>query len=338
MNSENQIHNILALKAEDFRVSEGVNEGDALAIHDEIETDDTYEMRGEARHFRVALVIAPDGILSIAEGSEAGNPGNILHLDCALVLMEPDSQTSDAIVLVEVDRDESIAAVYLLPLARVLPKCPYRVVFKDRHTARQKFAEVACASFTRGTRITMASGAQVPIEDIKIGDRVLTRDDGAREVRWIGQSTLRAVGDFAPVMIRAGALNNATDLVVSPSHRLFVYQRTDRIGAGKAEILIQARHLVNGDTVTRMDGGFVDYFQILFDRHHIIYAEGIASESTLIEPRTLPALPHAVLDKLVEGPEGHRSGRSHGLEVQKHLLDRPDAIDLLRHASTRRTQ
>lgn len=335
MNAVSQVHNILALRSEHFRVSEGVNEGDPLAIHDEIEADDIYQMSDGAGLCRIALEIAPDGGLIIFEGSEAGQTGAALHLDCTLVLMAPDGQTTDAIVLVEVDGQASVAGVYLLPLARVLPRCPYRVVSKDRDTARQKFAEVACASFTRGTRITMASGSQVPIEDLKVGDRVLTRDDGVREVRWIGQSTVRAVGDFAPVMIRAGALNNAADLIVSPAHRLFVYQRTDRIGAGKAEILVQARHLVNDDTVTRMDGGFVDYFQILFDRHHIIYAEGIASESTLIEPRTLPVLPQAVLDRLVEGPEGHRSGRSHGLDVQKHLLDRPDAIELLRRASTR---
>lgn len=338
MSAENQIQNILALRASDFRVEHGVNEGDILSIHDEIEPDDFYSMSASAVLHRLALDIATDGGMRIARDTGAGRPGAALHLDCALVLMAPDGQIMDAIVLVEVDGDDVIDCVYLLPLDRLQPRCAYRVVSKDRGSARSKFAQMACVSFTRGTRITMATGVQVPIEELQVGDRVLTRDDGMQEVRWIGQTTVRATGSFAPVMIRAGALNNAADLIVSPNHRLFVYQRTDWIGAGKAELLVQARHLVNGDTVTEMDGGFVDYFQILFDCHHIIYAEGIAAESTLIEPRNLPSLPPAILERLTSGGTGHGTGRHHGLDVQEHLLDRPDAIDLLRRASTHRGQ
>ncbi|MCB1408930.1 MAG: Hint domain-containing protein [Rhodobacteraceae bacterium] len=323
--SDSQIQNILALPSAAFRVSDGANEGDALSIHDEIEPDDIYQLDDDTPLQRLALDIAETGGIHIAPGTAAGRPGAPLHLDCALVLMTPDGATTDAIVLVELTEAATIAAIYLLPLAALHPRLPYRVVSRDRQAAR-RFAQVACSAFTRGTRITMASGAQMPIEDLTVGDRVLTRDGGARGVRWIGQTTVRATGDFAPVMIRAGALNNAADLVVSPNHRLFVYQRTDRIGAGKAELLVQARHLVNGDSVIRMDGGFVDYFQILFDRHHILYAEGIAAESTLAEPRTLPALPAGLT---------HRPDRAHGLDVQQSLLDRPDAIDLLRRASTR---
>ena len=112
-------------------------------------------------------------------------------------------------------------------------------------------------SFTRGTRITTclrrtASHRGPAVE----GDRILTRDSGPQELRWIGQSTVRAVGDFAPVCIRAGTLNNAHDLLVSPDHRLFVYQRRDELGAGRSELLVKARHLVNGDSVFVQDGGF----------------------------------------------------------------------------------
>jgi len=57
---------------------------------------------------------------------------------------------------------------------------------------------------------------------------------------------MRAKGDFAPVVIKAGALNNMHDLVVSPEHRLFVYQQQDKLGIGRAETLVRAKHLVNG--------------------------------------------------------------------------------------------
>ena len=81
------------------------------------------------------------------------------------------------------------------------------------------------------------------------------------------------------------------------------------------------------------DGGFVEYFQLLFDRHHIIYAEGIAAESMLVDPRTRPALPAELLEKLAAILPQHGGRDLKGLDVQKALLDRPDAIDLLRRAS-----
>lgn len=326
---------LLVHGSEAFCVAEGVNLGDGLSVLEELVPDDIYELAPAAALTRLTVRQHGDGRLEIAQGTETGTPGAALFLDAALVLMSPDGQTTDAIVLVETDAAQDIAAIYLLPLAPITERTAYRLVKAEREAARRRFAQVACVSFTRGTHITLASGAQVPIEDLKVGDRVLTRDDGAQAIRWIGQSTVRASGDFAPVVITAGTLNNMGDLVVSPDHRLFVYQRSDELGAGKAELLVKARHLVNGDTVFAQRGGFVDYFQLVFDRHHIIYAEGIAAESLLIDPRTRPALPEELLERLSDLVQGHGPREAHGLDVQKALLDRPDAVDLLRRASMR---
>ena len=164
-------------------------------------------------------------------------------------------QRADAEVLVLVEVDDAGCGHRLCPAAGAAdPRMGYALVGIDRDTARQKFAQVACVSFSRGTHITMASGAQKPVEELAVGDTVLTRDDGPQPVRWIGQSTLRAVGEFAPIRIRPGTLHNERDLLVSPDHRLFIYQRFDALGAGRHEVLVRARHLVNGDTVVRQSG------------------------------------------------------------------------------------
>lgn len=124
--------------------------------------------------------------------------------------------------------------------------------------------------------------------------------------------------------------------MVSPDHRLFIYQRSDQLGAGRSELLVKARHLVNGDTVIRQDGGFVDYFQLLFDAHQIIYAEGIAAESTLVDTRTRATMPDEVTAQLMGNAATERgSAGLSGLDVQETLLNRPDAAELLRKASTR---
>ncbi len=319
---------ILVYPARDVVVTDGVAEGDALSFADELVMDDIYQLSGRATRLRLGLALsAPGDAVHVATDTDIGRPGNAVHFDCCLTLMAPDGTTIEALVLVEVE-DATVAGIYMLPLGALQPRTDYRLVGLDRQTATTRFAEVACVSFTRGTHITLASGEQVPIERLRVGDRVLTRDDGPQPIRWIGQNTIRAVGAFAPVMIRQGAINNENDLILSPDHRIFVYQRQDHLGAGRAEVLVKVRHLVNGTSVVQLDGGFVEYFQLLFDDHQIIYAEGIAAESLLIDPRTRAALPDGI------GRTRHNYRTHLGYEVQENLLSVPDAVDLLRRASS----
>ncbi len=329
------LSSVQAYPAERFRAEYGANAGDPMGVLEDLVLDDIYLLNSPAPPQRLGIAAHHDGSFCIADDTALGAPGAALHLDSLITLMPDRGPNTGILVMVEVDGDGLIAGVFLVPLAPLQPQMPYTLVKAEREPARRKLAQSACVSFTRGTRITLATGAQRLIEDMRAGDRVLTRDDGIQEVRWVGQSTLRAVGDLAPILIRKGALNNAGDLIVSPGHRLMVYQRSDEIGAGAPEILVRARDLVNGDTVVVLDGGFADYFQILFDRHHIIYAEGIAAESTFLDPVTRPALPEEFWT-LRPGtlPAQHMRG-AHGLDVSRSLLDRPDAVGLLKRASLR---
>lgn len=316
-----------------LEVVHGVNEGDSLSFADELVPDDIYWFDHRAEQARMMVQMRTDGAMRVAEGSPTGEPGMALHLDSCLIFMSPDGDTTEILVLVAVDAHGDVDEVYALPLSRLLPRHDYRLVGIDRRSAPRKFAEVGCVSFTRGTMITLASGAQRAIEDLKVGDRVLTRDDGPQEIRWIGHQTHRATGEFAPIVIRAGVLSNTNDLIVSPEHRLFIYQRHDPLGLGHKEVLVRARHLVNGDTIYRQDGGFVDYFQLLFDRHEIIYAEGIAAETLLLDTRTIAALPPELdpeLGRALKQAMPLHGERAHlRFEVTPKALNRPDALSLL---------
>ncbi|WP_137699968.1 Hint domain-containing protein [Marimonas lutisalis] len=313
----------------------GANMGDGLSFADELVLEDSYALAYGAELGRLSLHAGDDGRFVIADDTALGAPGATVVLDSCLTLMTRDSQVSELLVLVEVDAEGNAAEIYGLPLAPLHPKTDYLLVGIERDTALSRFAQVACVSFTRGKHIALATGEQRPIQDLRVGDRVLTRDDGPQEIRWIGQHTVRAVGEFAPIVITAGTLHNVRELIVSPDHRLFIYQRSDRIGAGRSEVLVKARHLVNGDSVRVQDGGFVDYFQLLFDRHQIIFAEGIAAETLLIDPRTRSALPRDLAEKMAASLPRHGDAAHLDFEIGRKLLDRPDAAELLRRATTR---
>ena len=331
--TQSNLNTIAVLTSNDFVVTDGVAEGEGISFMDELVLDDVYQLPKDTVRKMLLYENTNDNGYLIAEGSGVGTAGNRLFLDCCITLMAPDSTTYEALILVEVENDTA-AGIYMMPLAYFKDQYDYRLVGADRDTAAVKFGDVACVRFARGTHITLASGAQVPIEDLKAGDRVLTRDAGPQEIRWIGNTTLRAVGDYAPVVITEGALFNTRDLVLSPDHRLFIYQREDRLGAGRSEVLVKVRHLINGDSVYQQDGGFVDYFQILFDDHQIIYAEGIAAETLLVDARTRAALPDDVTSGSGAARQDHRDTPHQDFEVTESLANRPDVVALLKHASS----
>ncbi|MBL4749898.1 MAG: Hint domain-containing protein [Amylibacter sp.] len=132
--------------------------------------------------------------------------------------------------------------------------------------------------FTRGTMIVTDAGEKA-IEDLAAGDMVMTKDHGLQEMRWIGSRTVPAKDNFAPIMIKAGAMANDRDLLVSPQHRMVVEGWKSELLFGEREVLAAAKHLVNNDTIYVQSGGMVEYFHMLFDTHEIVFANGAASES-----------------------------------------------------------
>ncbi|MEM0922296.1 MAG: Hint domain-containing protein, partial [Pseudomonadota bacterium] len=157
-------------------------------------------------------------------------------------------------------------------------------------------AGIVC--FTRGTMIATPRG-EVAIEDLSVGDKVLTRDNGALPVRWIGSRRLPAVANLAPIMIKAGAMGNDRDLKVSPQHRMLICDWRADLMFGEPEVLVAAKDLINGDTVYRAEGGEVEYWHILFDSHQIVTANGAPSESFHPGEQALTIMDDASRDELL---------------------------------------
>jgi len=132
--------------------------------------------------------------------------------------------------------------------------------------------------FVAGTRIAVPGG-EMRAEAIVPGDLVETLDHGPQAVRWVGRRRVRGNGRFAPVRIAAGAMGNDRDLLVSPQHRMLVRGWRAELLLGEPEVLVAASHLVGLPGVSREPVAMVEYVHILLDRHEIVFAEGVPSES-----------------------------------------------------------
>lgn len=133
--------------------------------------------------------------------------------------------------------------------------------------------------FTPGTRIATPKGAR-DIATLKVGDYVVTRDHGLQPIRWIQQRTVPAVGRFSPIRIKPGVVTGQErDLLVSPQHRMMFQGYRAELLFGESEVLVAAKHLIDGKLVTQDEGGDVTYIHMMFDEHEVVYAEGAATES-----------------------------------------------------------
>lgn len=156
--------------------------------------------------------------------------------------------------------------------------------------------------FTPGTLIETVAGLRA-VETLRPGDRVKTADHGVQPIRWVGQRTVAGDGVLAPVRIMAGALGNTRAMEVSPQHRMLLSGWRAEMATGAPEVLAAAKHLVNGDTIVQRRCREVTYIHLLFDRHEIIFAEGIATESYLPGAQTLPADDAAYAEIIAIFPE-----------------------------------
>jgi len=196
--------------------------------------------------------------------------------------------------------------------------------------------------FTPGTRIRTGNG-DVPIENLGIGDRVLTRDDGPQEVQWSGHrrmsgARLFAMPDQRPIRMRAGALGvdrPDADLIVSPEHRVLVTGRAAVDLWGEHEVLIRAADLV-GDSRVTVDHSLREtfYIHLMLDRHEVVWANGLEVETFHPGFMGLDHLSKLQRDSLLElRPELSATPHAYGAPARR-MLSRAEAAILIHGAPT----
>lgn len=132
--------------------------------------------------------------------------------------------------------------------------------------------------FVAGTLIHTSTGL-LPVESLLPGDLVLTADHGFCPLRWSVRRRVGGHGVAAPVHIAAGTLGNSRDLRLSQQHRVLLSDWRAELLFGTAEVLVPAAHLLNGGSIRLAPCAEVDYVHLLFDRHELVFSEGILTES-----------------------------------------------------------
>lgn len=140
--------------------------------------------------------------------------------------------------------------------------------------------------FTPDTLIATPRG-EVRVADLKVGDQVLTRDNGMQAIAWIGQrclsgAELRRAPHLRPVRVQAGAFGDgmpARDMLLSPNHRLLIQSSRAALLFAENEVLAPVKHLVGRDGIARAAVDAVTYVHIMFERHEVILSDSIWTES-----------------------------------------------------------
>ncbi|MDO9640277.1 MAG: Hint domain-containing protein [Pseudotabrizicola sp.] len=140
----------------------------------------------------------------------------------------------------------------------------------------------AYRSLVAGTQVRTPDGPML-VEDLVPGDLVLTADHGPRPLRRSLRRRIGGRGPAAPVLITAGTFGTSRDLHLSQDQRIVLSDPRATAPFGGAQVLAEARHLLNGTTVRLSPCAGVDYIQLIFDRAELIFAEDMLTETATAE-------------------------------------------------------
>ncbi|MCH2067038.1 MAG: choice-of-anchor L domain-containing protein [Shimia sp.] len=251
--------------------------------------DDEYEIGANATKTVDVLAndAAPDGAtmtITKINGQEVSAGDSVTLNTGEVVTLNPDGTLS-----IQTDGDLGSEAF------------TYEVEDSDGNTDTGfvKVTTTTAPCFVAGTEIVTQSGLK-KVEALMPGDMVLTRDNGFQPLLWIGTTMRQATGSDAPIRLAKDALGNHEAVEFSPNHRILIKSSLAAMLFGESEVLVKAKDLVNGDTITvREDHRPVTYVHILFDRHEIVRANGLDSESYHPGQETLDSFDAETRDEIL---------------------------------------
>ena len=161
--------------------------------------------------------------------------------------------------------------------------------------------------FTPGTAIATPKGERL-VEELSVGDRIITRDNGIQEIRWIGAKALSgrdlmAAPHLRPILIQKGSLGNGLperDMLVSPNHRILVNNDKAAYYFDESEVLAAAKHMTGLAGVDAVETMGTTYIHFMFDQHEVVLSNGAWTESFQPGELTLKGIASEQRDEILE--------------------------------------
>jgi hypothetical protein len=147
------------------------------------------------------------------------------------------------------------------------------------HLGTEEFATVVAvvdcdrSGLVGGTTVMTLDG-EMPVEHLNVGDRVITRDTGMAVLRAIKVSDI----EIETVKIRAGSLGHTRpdrDMIVCRDTLIHIRDWRAEALFGQKSALIPARRVADGEFVATQPKSMAKVFTLVFDRQHVLYADGI---------------------------------------------------------------
>ena len=188
--------------------------------------------------------------------------------------------------------------------------------------------------FTTNTLIATPDGERLA-QDLRTGDRVLTRDNGIQSITWAGQKKMTMQGisptpDMCPIQICKGALGPncpERDMIVSPNHRMLIVSTYAQKVAGETEVLIAAKNLTHLPGVTPLRVPEVTYIHFMCEHHEIVFSDGAWTETFQPNDASLHGIDAAQRTELLTlFPELANSVGRRGYGTARKTLNKLDFI------------
>ncbi len=160
------------------------------------------------------------------------------------------------------------------------PGTTYDISFKN-DGGGTPYGELVC--FARGTLIR-TPGGEVPVETLRPGDMVVTRDNGAQPIMWVAsRMVLFPQAEDQPVVVEPDAFGPGLPharTYVSPRHCLLRQDARLRLLFDDSEVLMAAADCTDMPGVARhRHSGAVEYHHFMCPGHEVVYANGLMAES-----------------------------------------------------------
>ena len=127
----------------------------------------------------------------------------------------------------------------------------------------------------------MTLDGELPVEHLNAGDRIITRDSGMAILREIRSQEVHV----ASILIKAGSLGHTRpqdDMIVGPDTLVHIRDWRAKALFGADVATVKAKRLLDGEFVSEVEAKTMTVFELVFDKQHIVYADGLEVASASV--------------------------------------------------------